>query len=132
MARTAPAANATAEVGTIRHDAWEAAMSGVQDSVGSWEIPDDGTGVLNTDAFIASIGGFLDGLADVLGNRAEYLAEGPTNQVVVDQLQEFAIALRAMGVDSAQVYEAWRNNEDNAHDLRRAEGEINNASLFNV
>lgn len=122
----------TADATEVRHPAFEAALSALQDNIGGYTIPDDGTGVLDVDALIASIGGFMHGAAGVLTQLAEYLAEGPTNQVVVDQLNEFSGAIHAMGGDAGEVYEAWRNNEDNAHDLRRAEGEINQAALFNV
>jgi hypothetical protein len=126
------ATNAAPDATEVRHPAWEAALSALQDQVASYQIPDDGTGVLDVDAFIASIGGFMNGSAGVLEQVAEYLSEGPTNQVVVDQLREFAGAIYAMSGDASEVYEAWRNNEDNAHDLRRAEGEIQQAQLFNV
>ncbi len=116
----------------VTHAAWEAALSTLNDSVATYEIPDDGNGVLDVDSFIASIGGFMIGFAGVLDQVGAYLAEGPTNQVVVEQLAEFSTAISAMGGDAAQVYESWRNNEDNAHALRRAEGEINQAHLFNV
>jgi hypothetical protein len=116
----------------VTHPTWEAALSALQDSVATYEIPDDGTGVLDVDSFIASIGGFMNGYSSVLDQVAAYLAEGPTNAVVVEQLAEFSAAISAMASDAAQVYEMWRTNEDNAHDLRRAEGEINGAELFNV
>jgi hypothetical protein len=128
MAGNAAAPDAT----EVRHPAFEAALSAMQENVGGYEIPDDGTGVLDVDAFIASIGGFMQGAAQVLEDVASYLSEGPTNQVVCEQLNEFSEAIRAMGTDAGEVYETWRTNEDNAHDLRRAEGEINQAALFNV
>lgn len=117
---------------SITHRAWEAAMSALLDQVASYEIPEDNTGVLDVDSFIGSIGGFMLGFSGVLDTVGGYLAEGPTNAVVVSQLAEFSIAISAMSADAAQVYESWRTNEDNAHDIRRAEGEIANAHLFNV
>lgn len=125
-------ATAQADAQEVTHPTWEAALAALNDSVANYQIPDDGTGVLDVDAFISSIGGFMNGFAGVLDQVGAYLGEGPTNQVVVEQLAEFATAITAMGGDAAQVYEAWRTNEDNAHDLRRAEGEINRAELFNV
>lgn len=116
----------------ISHEAWQAVAAALNDNVATWEIPDDGTGVLDTDMFIASIGGFMNSFTGVLDQVAEYLAEGPANIVVVEQLREFSTALSAMAGDAAQVYEQWTSNEDNAHDLRRARGEIQRAELFNV
>ncbi len=128
MANTA--ANADAQ--EVTHAAWEGPLTALQESVVTYEIPDDGTGVLDVDSFIASIGGFMVGFAEVLDSVAEYLADGPTNVLVVEQLKEFSGAVAAMGNDAAEVYQQWRTNEDNAHDLRRAEGEIQRAELFNV
>jgi hypothetical protein len=125
---TAPAHDAQ----SVTHHTWEAALAALNDNVASYQIPDDNTGVLDVDSFIGSIGGFMLGLSQVCDQVGAYLAEGPTNQVVVEQLAEFATATAAMASDASQVYEAWRNNEDNAHDLRRAEGEIQQAHLFNV
>ncbi len=126
---TAPA---QADAQEVTHASWEAALSALTDSVASYQIPDDGTGVLDVDSFISSIGGFMNGFAAVLDAVGSELSEGPTNVVVVEQLSEFSTAISAMAGDAAQVYEAWRTNEDNAHDLRRAEGEIQRAELFNV
>jgi hypothetical protein len=125
-------APAQADAQQVTHASWEAAMAALHDSVATYTIPDDGTGVLDVDSFISSIGGFMIGLSGVLDQVRDHLAEGPTNHVVVEQLGEFSIATAAMAGDAAEVYEQWRNNEDNAHDLRRAEGEIQQAHLFNV
>lgn len=116
------------------HPTWEAAAAALTDSVQGWEIPDDGTGVLDTDAFIASIGGYMNALAAVLDDRAEYLGGGdtPVATSVGEQLVEFANSLRLMAGDADAVYEEWRNNDQNAHDLARAEGEVPRADLFNV
>lgn len=116
----------------VTHAAWEAALSALNDSVATYSIPDDGTGVLDVDAFISSIGGFMNGFAGVLDQVGGYLAEGPTHQVVVEQLAQFSLAVSAMAADAGEVYDQWRTNPDNEHDIRRAEGEINRAELFNV
>lgn len=123
---------AQADAQEVTHPTWEAALSALNDAVATYQIPDDGTGVLDVDSFISSIGGFMNGLSTVLDSVGSELSEGPTNHVVVEQLAEFSTAITAMAGDAAQVYEAWRTNEDNAHDLRRAEGEIQRAELFNV
>lgn len=118
----------------IRHHAWEAAADALRDQVGGWVIPEDGTGVLDTDAFIASIGGYVAGLGRVLGELAERLATGetPIAPIVGEVWADFAGALAGMSAEAGEVYAQWTTNEDNAHDLRRAHGEIPGASLFNV
>lgn len=118
----------------IRHWAWEQAMDALRDQVGGWVIPDDGTGVLDTDSFIASIGGYVGGLGEILGRLAEELGGGqtPIAAVVGEAWADFATALGVMSAEAAEVYARWTDNEDNAHDLRRARGEIKGAELFNV
>lgn len=120
--------------GESLHPSWEAAVAALQDNVQGWEIPDDGTGVLDTDAFIGSIGAFLNAFAAVLDDRAEYFGGGetPIATSVGETCAEFANSLRAMAGDADQVYEEWRTNDDNAHDLRRAEGDVPRPELFNV
>lgn len=119
---------------SVTHPAWEAALSALHDSVATYEIPDDGTGVLDVDAFIASIGGYVNGLAGVLAAIADRLGGGqtPIAPVVAEVLADFAGALQVMSGEAGEVYQQWVDNEDNAHDLRRARGEIPGANLFNV
>jgi hypothetical protein len=125
---------AAGDVGAIRHSAWEAAMDAVRDHAGTWTIPDDGTGVLDTDAYLASIGGYVGALGGVLEQLAERLGGGqtPIAPVVGEALADFAVALGVMSEEAEAVYQQWAGNEDNAHDLRRARGEIPGAELFNV
>ncbi|MEU7591256.1 hypothetical protein AB0A95_33790 [Micromonospora sp. NPDC049230] len=120
--------------GEIKHAAWEAAAEALHDNIATWSIPDDGTGVADTDTFIASISGFLNAFAGVLDDLVPTLGggESPVAAVVADQLQEFSGGLRAMAGDAGEVYEAWATNEDNDHDLRRANGDVSHAELFNV
>lgn len=121
-----------ADATEVRHPAFEASLEALHDNIGNYEIPDDGTGVLDVDNLIGSLGGFMNGVADVLSGLGTNLSEGPTHAVVVEALADFARSIHAMGGDAGEVYEAWRTNEDNAHDLRRAEGEIAQAHKFNV
>lgn len=118
----------------IRHWRWDAAHDALNDQVGGWTIPDDGTGVLDTDAFIASISGYVAGLAGVLAQLGEDFGSGetPIAPVVGETLADFAASLAVMADEAAAVHERWQSNEDNAHDLRRAHGEIPGAHLFNV
>lgn len=118
----------------VRHWRWEAALDQLRDQVGGWVIPEDGAGVLDTDAFIASIGGYVGGLAGVLGRLAEELGGGqtPIAAVVGETLADFAGSLEVMSAEAGQVYQQWTDNDDNRHDLRRARGEIPGAHLFNV
>jgi hypothetical protein len=118
----------------IRHWRFEHALDTLQDQVGGWQIPDDGTGVLEVDSFIASIGGYVNGLAGVLAQLGEQFGSGetPIAPVVGETLTDFASALDVMAGEAAEVYQRWTDNEDNAHDLRRARGEVPGAHLFNV
>lgn len=118
----------------VRHWRFEDALAALTDHVGGWTIPEDGTGVLDTDAFIASLGGYVEGLAGVLGQLAEDFSSGetPIAPVVGETLADFAASLAVMAAEAAEVHEQWRTNPDNAHDLRRANGEIPGADLFNV
>lgn len=118
----------------IRHWRWDAAHDALQDHVAAWTIPGDGTGVLDTDSFIASIGGYVVGLAAVLAQLGEDFGSGetPIAPVVGETLADFAASLAVMAGEAAAVHERWQTNEDNAHDLRRAHGEIPGAHLFNV
>jgi hypothetical protein len=118
----------------VRHWRWEAALDALQDHVGAWTIPDDGTGVLDVDSFISSIGGYVQDLAGVMGQLGEQFSSGetPIAPVVGETLADFAGALGTMAGEAAEVHERWQGNEDNAHDLRRARGEIPGAHLFNV
>jgi hypothetical protein len=128
------ASSAAGDVGAIRHSAWEAAMDALRDHAGAWTIPDDGSGVLDTDAYLASIGGYVGALGGVLEQLAERLGGGqtPIAPVVGEALGDFAVALGVMSEEAEVVYRQWTENEDNAHDLRRARGEIPGAELFNV
>jgi hypothetical protein len=127
-------AGAGDDEGEVRHWAFEAALDALRDHVGGWVIPDDRSGVLDTDAFIASIGGYVNGVGAVLASIAAKVGGGqtPIAPVVAELMDEFASALEAMASEAAEVYQQWRENDDNAHDLRRAEGEIPGAHLFNV
>jgi hypothetical protein len=122
------------EATEVRHWRWEGALDALQDQVGGWEIPPDGSGVLDTDSFIASIGGYVQGLAGVLGQLGEQFGSGetPIAPVVGETLADFAAALGVMSAEAAEVHQRWTENDDNAHDLRRARGEIPGAHLFNV
>jgi hypothetical protein len=118
----------------VRHWRFAAALDALQDHVAGWVIPEDGTGVLDTDSFIASIGPYVGALGTVLGELGEQFGSGetPIAPVVGETLADFAAAFTAMAGEAAEVYERWVSNEDNAHDLRRARGEIPGAHLFNV
>lgn len=122
------------EAGEIRHWAFEASLDALRDHVGAWTIPDDGTGVLDTDALIASIGGYIAGVAAQLAGLADRLGGGqtPIAAVVGEVLDDFAASLTVMAGEAGEAYRLWTENDDNAHDLRRARGEIPRADLFNV
>lgn len=128
---TAPAGGGT---DVALHPAMESALEAVREHVGGWRIADDGTGVADTDAFLGSLGGFVAGVGELLDVLADYLGEGdnPVAPTVAEQLRQFDVALVGMANQAVDVYRAWRDDDDNAHDLRRASGEVGGAHLFNV
>ena len=123
-----------AEAGDIRHHAFETAADALHTHIATWRIPDDLTGVLDTDSFIASIGPFIAEVGAALTEVAQKLGGGqtPVAPVVAEVLEEFATSLQVMSETGAEVHTEWQNNPENAHDLARAHGDIPNAHLFNV
>ncbi len=131
-ARTRRAAAApAADTSTAMHPAVDAVLETIHDQLGTYEIPEEG-GVLDVDALFGSLNPLMEGFGDTLKVLADKFGDSPVHGEVVEMLAAFASSLASMADDAAEVHQQWQTNPDNEHDLRRARGEITNASLFNV
>ena len=118
--------------GQARHPAVEAVLDAAHTHIAAYAIPDDLTGVRDVDSLVGSLGPLMEGIGASLTGLAAVFGESPVHASVVEMLGEFAGSFSTMADSAGEVYAEWRDNPDNAHDRRRAFGQIPRASLFNV